>query len=105
MAYEPQQEAKSEKKNTKNQKRSNERPFNFYGIRKTRNEKYMCVSLIRETEAGENEWINVPVNVKRVKLKDDYALLRLTLLTQDEDKDEDEPKAKAKKHIEDDEDL
>ena len=87
MAYESQQKAKSENQNTKNQKTSSERPFNFYGIRKTRNEKYMCVTLIREAEDGGNEYINVPVNVKRIKLKDDYAFLRLTLLTQDEDED------------------
>lgn len=80
MVYESQQKANE-------QKRNNEKPFNFYGIRKTRNEKYMCVTLIREAEDGGNEYINVPVNVKRVKLKDDYALLRLTLLTRDEDKD------------------
>lgn len=80
MAYEPQQKANK-------QKRNSEKLFNFYGIRKTRNEKYMCVTLIRETEDGEKEWINVPVNIKRVKLKDDYALLRLTLLTRDEDKE------------------
>lgn len=80
MAYEPQQKANK-------QKRNSEKLFSFYGIRQTRNEKYMCVTLIRETEDGEKEWINVPVNIKRVKLKDDYALLRLTLLTRDEDKE------------------
>ena len=80
MAYEPQQKANE-------QKRNNEKLFNFYGIRKTRNEKYMCVTLVRKTENGKKEWINVPVNVKRVKLKDDYAFLRLTLLTQDKDDD------------------
>lgn len=87
MAYEPQQKAENKNQSTKKQERNSEKLFNFYGIRKTRNEKYMCVTLIRKTEDGKNEWINVPVSVKRVKLKDDYALLRLTLLTRDEDED------------------
>ena len=43
--------------------------------------------IVRKTENGKKEWINVPVNVKCVKLKDDYAFLRLTLLIQDKDDD------------------
>lgn len=95
------------KTKSKNQKRSNEKPFNFYGIRKTRNPKYMSVTLVREDEDGERQWINVPVNIKNVKVKDEYALLRLRLLyDEDEDEDEDEPKSKSKPNLkESDEDL
>ena len=79
------------KSKSKKQKRSSKKPFNFYGIRKTRNPKYMSVTLVRGDEDGERQWINVPVNVKNVKVKDDYALLRLgLLLNEDEDEDEDE---------------
>ena len=75
---------------SRKQKRISEKPFNFYGIRKTRNPKYMSVTLVREDEDGEKQWINAPVNVKNVKIKDDYALLRLGLLIkEDEDVDED----------------
>ena len=75
---------------SRKQKRISEKPFNFYGIRKTRNPKYMSVTLVREDKDGERQWINVPVNVKNVKIKDDYALLRLSLLIkEDEDVDED----------------
>ena len=78
------------KTKSKKQKRNSEKPFNFYGIRKTRNPKYMSVTLVREDEDGEKQWINAPVNVKNVKIKDDYALLRLGLLIkEDEDVDED----------------
>ena len=83
---------KTAKKTTKKkQKRSTEKPFNFYGIRKTRNKKYMSVTLVREDKDCEREWINVPVNMKRIKLKDDYALLRLELLESNNDEDEDLP--------------
>ena len=78
---------------SRKQKRINEKPFNFYGIRKTRNPKYMSVSLVREDKDGERQWINVPVNVKNIKIKDDCALLFLRLLlNEDEDEDEDEDK-------------
>ena len=77
-------------KSTKKQKRIAEKPFNFYGIRKTRNKKYMSVTLVRGGKDGEREWINVPVNMKRIKSKDDCALLRLELLESDKAKDEDE---------------
>lgn len=78
------------KSKSKKQKRNIEKPYNFYGIRKTRNPKYMSVTLVREDEDGERQWINVPVNVKNVKIKDDYVLLRLGLLIKkDEDVDED----------------
>lgn len=76
---------------SKKQKRSSEKLFNFYGIRLTRNPKYMSVTLVREDKDGERQWLNVPVNVKNVKIKDDYALLRLGLLIkEDEDVDESE---------------
>ena len=85
--------ATKSKKSAKKQKRSGKKPFNFYGIRKTRNKKYMSVTLVREDEDGEREWLNVPVNVKNVKVKreDEIALLRLGLLSdKDEDEDEDD---------------
>lgn len=120
MAYEPQQKAKSKNqreatKSAKKQKRNSKKPFNFYGIRETQNSKYMCVTLVRENEDGEREWINVPVHVKYTSMRDNHCLLALKLLTtskrkgEDEDEDEDEDykkaKAKAKKYIEDNEDL
>lgn len=102
---------------SKKQKRSNEKPFNFYGIRETRNSKYMSVTLVREDEDGEREWINAPVNVKNIKAKGNDIYLKLKFLSDDED-DEDEDKvdynevaslksnAKPKKSKdEDDEDL
>lgn len=94
-------------------KRNNEQPFNFYGIRKTRNKKYMSVTLVREDEDGERQWINVPVNVKNIKVKGDDIYLKLKFLSNDEDEDEDEvamlksnakPK-KSKAEEEDDEKL
>ena len=76
---------------SKKQKRNSEKPFNFYGIRKTRNPKYMSVSLVREDEDGERQWINVPVNVKYIKAKGNDIYLKLKFLSdEDEDKDEDE---------------
>lgn len=72
----------------KSKKRSSEKPFNFYGIRETRNPKYMSVTLVREDEDGEREWINVPVNVKNIKAKGDDTYLKLKFLSDDEDEDE-----------------
>ena len=77
-------------KTQKEQKRTTQRPFNFYGIRKTRNKKYMSVTLVREDKDGEREWINVPVNMKRIKIKGDCALLCLEVLESNKDKDKDE---------------
>lgn len=73
------------KSKSKKQKRNTKKPFNFYGIRLTRNPKYMSVSLVREDKDGERQWINVPVNVKNVKIKDGYALLRLGLLLKEDE--------------------
>ena len=87
MAYESQQKAKSENQNTKNQKTSSERPFNFYGIRETRNKKYMSVTLVRSDENGKKEWLNVPINVKYTTIGDNYCLLALKLLTASKDVD------------------
>lgn len=100
---------------TKSKKKTNSKPFNFYGARKTSNPKYYSVTLVRGSD-DKREWLNVPVNKKNVKLKDDYILLKLSLLEDnrddDEDEDEDEDdndfkkaKAKAKKNDEDDDDL
>lgn len=73
----------------KKQKRNSEKPYNFYGIRKTRNPKYMSVSLVREDEDGAREWINVPVNIKNIRVKGDEIYLNLKYLSDDEDEDED----------------
>ena len=99
------------KTQSKKQKRSGEKPFNFYGIRKTRNPKYMSVSLVREDEDGERQWINAPVNIKNIIVEDDDFYLKLKFLS-NEDEDEDasfkrnaKPKSKPKKSkYEDDED-
>lgn len=73
---------KTTEKTTKNeQKRTTERPFNFYGIRETRNKKYMCVTLVRSDENGKKEWLNIPIHVKYTTLGDNYCLLKLKLLT------------------------
>lgn len=102
---------------TKSKKRTNTKPFNFYGARKTSNPKYYSVTLVRGSD-DKREWLNVPVNKKNIKLKDDYVLLKLSLLednrdddNDDEDDDDDEAeesatkskaKAKAKKTDDDD---
>lgn len=95
---------------TKSKKRTNTKPFNFYGARKTSNPKYYSVTLVRGSD-DKREWLNVPVNKKNVKLKDDYVLLKLSLLEDnrddDDDDDEDEEsvtKSKAKKIDKDDDD-
>lgn len=105
---------------TKSKKKTNTKPFNFYGARKTSNPKYYSVTLVRGSDDN-REWLNVPVNKKNVKLKDDYILLKLSLLEDnrddeddvDDDDDDDEEsatkskakaKAKAKKIDNDDDD-
>ena len=55
-----------------------EQPFNLYGIRKTRNDKYMSITLVRGEDS--KEWLNVPVNVKNVKVKDGYGYVKIKLL-------------------------
>ena len=55
-----------------------EQPFNLYGIRETRNDKYMSLTLVRGEES--KEWLNVPVNVKKVKVKDGYGYVKIKLL-------------------------
>ena len=59
-------------------KQHKEQPFNLYGIRETRNEKYMSLSLVRGEDS--KEWLNVPVNVKNVKVKDGYGYVKIKLL-------------------------
>lgn len=76
------------KTKSKKQKRNSEKLYNFYGIRKTRNPKYMSVTLVREDEDGDREWINVPVNIKNIRVKGDDIYLNLKYLSDDED-DED----------------
>lgn len=93
----------------KSRKQISEKPFNFYGIRKTRNPKYMSVSLVREDEDGERQWINAPVNIKNIIVEGDDFYLKLKFLSnEDEDasfKRNAKPKSKPKKSkYEDDED-
>ena len=71
----------------KTAKRSAEKPFNFYGIRETRNKKYMSVTLVRSDENGKKEWLNVPIHVKYTTMGDNYCLLTLKLLTASKDND------------------
>ena len=59
-------------------KKQKEQPFNLYGIRETRNDKYMSLTLVRGEES--KEWLNVPVNVKNVKVKDGYGYVKIKLL-------------------------
>lgn len=74
---------------TKSKKRTNTKPFNFYGARKTSNPKYYSVTLVRGSD-DKREWLNVPVNKKNIKLKDDYVLLKLSLLEDNRDDDDDD---------------
>lgn len=76
-------------KKASNQKKTNTKPFNFYGARKTSNPKYYSVSLVRGSD-DKREWLNVPVNEKNITLKDGYVLLKLALLEANRNKDEDE---------------
>lgn len=75
--------------NTKSKKRTSTKPFNFYGARKTSNPKYYSVTLVRGSD-DKREWLNVPVNKKNIKLKDDYVLLKLSLLEDNRDDDDDD---------------
>ena len=59
-------------------KKQKEQPFNLYGIRETRNDKYMSLTLVRGEES--KEWLNVPVNVSNVKVKDGYGYVKIKLL-------------------------
>ena len=59
-------------------KQHKEKPFNLYGIRETRNDKYMSLTLVRGEDS--KEWLNVPVNVKNVKVKDGYGYVKIKLL-------------------------
>lgn len=59
-------------------KKQKEQPFNIYGIRETRNDKYMSLTLVRGEES--KEWLNVPVNVNNVKVKDGYGYVKIKLL-------------------------
>ena len=74
---------------TKSKKRTNTKPFNFYGARKTSNPKYYSVTLVRGSD-DKREWLNVPVNKKNIKLKDDYVLLKLSLLEDNRDNNDDD---------------
>lgn len=55
-----------------------EQPFNLYGIRVTRNDKYMSITLVRGKDS--KEWLNVPVNIKNVKVKDGFGYVKIKLL-------------------------
>ena len=76
-------------------KQHKEHPFNLYGIRETRNEKYMSLTLVRGEDS--KEWLNVPVNVKNVKVKDGYGYVKIKLL--------DKVKKEADKSKKSDEDI
>lgn len=69
--------------------------FNLYGIRETRNDKYMSITLVRGKDS--KEWLNVPVNVKNVKVKDGYGYVKIKLL--------DKVKKEADKSKKSDEDI
>ena len=62
-------------------KQHTEQPFNLYGIRETRNDKYMSITLVRGKDS--KEWLNVPVNVKNVKVKNGYGFVKIKLLGKD----------------------
>lgn len=76
-------------------KKQKERPFNLYGMRETRNDKYMSLTLVRGEDS--KEWLNVPVNVKNVKVKDGYGYVKIKIL--------DKVKKEADKSKKSDEDL
>ena len=76
-------------------KQHKEQPFNLYGIRETRNEKYMSLTLVRGEDS--KELLNVPVNVKNVKVKDGYGYVKIKLL--------DKVKKEADKSKKSDEDI
>ena len=76
-------------------KQHKEQPFNLYGIRETRNEKYMSLTLVRGEDS--KEWLNVHVNVKNVKVKDGYGYVKIKLL--------DKVKKEADKSKKSDEDI
>lgn len=76
-------------------KQHKEQPFNIYGIRETRNEKYMSLTLVRGEDS--KEWLNVPVNVKNVKVKDGYGYVKIKLL--DKGKKESDKSKKSDEEI------
>ena len=76
-------------------KQHKEQPFNLYGIRETRNDKYMSLTLVRGEDS--KEWINVPVNVKNVKVKDGYGYVKIKLL--DKGKKESDKSKKSDEEI------
>lgn len=89
----------------KSRKQISEKPFNFYGIRETRNPKYMSVSLVREDEDGERQWINVPVNIKNIIVEGGDFYLKLKFLSNEDEDASFKRNAKPKKSkYEDDED-
>lgn len=63
----------------KNEAEQDYKPYNFYGIRNTRNKKYMSVTLVKEQD-GERCWLNVPVNMKNIVAKGDSVYIKLKLL-------------------------
>ena len=76
---------------TKSKKRTNTKPFNFYGARKTSNPKYFSVTLVRGRD-DKREWLNVPVNKKNIKTirGENYIFLKLSLLEDNRDDDDDD---------------
>lgn len=83
-------------------KMQKEQPFNLYGIRETRNDKYMSLALVRGEDS--KEWLNVPVNIKNVKIKDGYGYVKIKLLDKIK-KEADKIKKEADKAKKSDEDI
>lgn len=65
-------------------KQNTKQIFNLYGIRETRNDKYMSITLVRGKDS--KEWLNVPINVKNVKVKDGYGYVKIKLLEKSKEK-------------------
>ncbi len=59
-------------------KKTKEKPFNLYGVRFTRNDKYMSVTLVRGED--EKQWLNVPIKTELVKVKDGYGYIKVKFL-------------------------
>ena len=72
-------------------KQTNQKTFNFYGIRKTTNPNYYSVSLCAG-KGDSREWINVPVKKELVifSAKGKGYLLKLNLLEKQAENQEDD---------------
>lgn len=68
-------------------RRVQEQPFNFYGIRRTKNKKYYSVSLTRG-DGNNRQWINVPIKAEHVHEQGNIGFIRLLLLEKSEKAEE-----------------